>query len=101
MSAKARPIPLPDLPTRVQVGDRVKLKADAVAPYVEACRLAGYDFDPHATFVVIRKDNFLPGGGERLFIDAPPHALGSRDVQLAWNSDGERREMLRARSWRV
>lgn len=90
-----------ELPTQPQVGDRIRLRHEKVAEYEAACKLAGYDFDPHAVYVVQRDDNFCPGGGRRLFIGVPPHALGSRDVQLAWNSDRERRAMLKARGWRV
>ena len=90
-----------DLPHAVQVGDRVRLREAKRAEYAEACKLAGWDFEAGAIYVVRRKDEFCPGGGERLFIDVPPHALGSRDVDLAWSDENDRREMLRGKGWRV
>lgn len=91
----------PDLPPQAQVGDRVRLKEDRITPYKEACEKAGYDFDPYAIRVVTREDKYNPGGGRRLFVEGAPHCFASTDVVLAWNTEDERREMLRRQGWRV
>jgi DNA-binding LacI/PurR family transcriptional regulator len=87
-----------DLPRAVQVGDRIKLRAERVAAYEAACAAAGYNFDPHACQTVTRMDAFGARGGTRLWVSRPPFMFAPNDVVLAWNSDAERREMLRRRS---
>lgn len=90
-----------ELPSQPQPGDRVRLKSDRVDAYTEACRLAGWDdFNAFATYEVQRVDPHCPAGGTRLFIDKPPHVLGSRDVSLVWNSDDDRRKALRLKGWK-
>jgi hypothetical protein len=79
----------------VRKGDRIRLKESARAEYAKACEVAGYElrhlFDVHQ---VTRIDHFGTGGRPRLFIEAPPYAFYPSDVELAWNSDKERREGL-------
>ena len=79
----------------VRKGDRIRLKEAARAEYAKACEVAGYELrhlsDVHQ---VTRIDHFGTGGRPRLFIEAPPYALYPSDVELAWNSDKERREGL-------
>jgi hypothetical protein len=91
-----------DLPTAPQVGDIIRLKADLAPEFKRDCELAGWpDIDPHAVHVVVRKDKWNPGGGERLFVDGPPFAFRSCDVALAWKTEDERRQMLKSKGWRV
>jgi hypothetical protein len=102
MSAAAKkPAPLPDLPPQPQVGDRIRLKEEKVFEYTQACEAAGWTLDLNAIRIVIREDKFNPGGGRRLFVEGPPFAFASMDVQLAWNTEDERRRELRRRGWKV
>jgi hypothetical protein len=89
------------LPVRPVTGDRIRLRPERMKAYEVAAKLAGYDFDLYAVRTVTRVDGFAPGGGERLFVNGAPHCFLPRDVNLAWNTDGERREMLLAAGWRV
>jgi hypothetical protein len=82
------------LPTTVRVGDKIKLKEDAILDYKTACDLAGYDVDLRAVREVIRTDPFGTGGRTRLYVDGPPFMFYPSDVQLAWSNDKERREAL-------
>jgi hypothetical protein len=82
------------LSNAVRKGDRIKLKEDAILPYREACKAAGWDVNLEAVRTVQRIDTFGTGGRERLFVEGPPFAFYKSDVQLAWNSDQERREAL-------
>lgn len=91
----------PELPKQPQVGDRIRLKPERMPAYGAACKLAGYDFDMYAIRVVTREDKFNPGGGRRLFVSGQPHCFASSDVNLAWNTEDERREELRRRGWNV
>lgn len=91
----------PELPRQPQVGDRVRLKAKRIPAYHEACQAAGYDFDFHAIRIVIREDNYNPGGGRRLFVEGQPHCFASTDVELAWNTENERRAELQNQGWKV
>ena len=92
----------PDLPTQAQVGDRIKLKADRIFEYVQACEQAGYSgFNPDAIRTVTREDKYNPGGGRRLFFDGAPHCFSANDVTLAWNTEEERRAELKRRGWKV
>lgn len=91
-----------ELPTQAQVGDKIRLKPESINAYANACKLAGYDdFNAYRIVTVIRTDNSNPGGGKRLFFEGAPHCYSSHDVQLAWSTEDERREMLRARGWKV
>jgi len=92
---------VPELPSRPQVGDRIKLKPSKALAYRTACEAAGWELNTDAIRVVVRADPYLPGGGRRLFVDGPPTCLSERDVDLAWNNDDERRQALRALGWRV
>lgn len=79
----------------VRKGDRIKLKEDKFREYADACRAAGYKTDPLLdVHVVMRIDQYGTGGRQRLFVDAPPFAFYPGDVELAWNSDKERRAGL-------
>ena len=91
----------PDLPHQAQVGDRIRLKPERMQEYNDACKLAGYEYDPYAIRLVTREDKYNPGGGRRLFVDGPPHCFSASDVNLAWNTEDERREELRRRGWKV
>lgn len=85
----------PPLSKTVRKGDRVRLKEEARADYSEACKLVGYDTDSLTkVHEVTRIDNWGTGGRPRLFIAAPPYAFYPSDVELAWNSDKERRQGL-------
>lgn len=90
-----------ELPKKPQVGDLVRLKEERRPDYREACKKAGWDFDASMSFTVLRADDFGPGNTRRLFIAGPPFALGGSDVELAWRNEGERREFLRSKGWRV
>ena len=94
---------LPDLPAAIQPGDKIKLRPDVNMrrAFVSDCRKAGWDVDPDAIRVVVRQDKYNPGGGKRLFVEGPPFAYSSQMVCLAWNSETERREFLRAKGWKV
>lgn len=99
---KAKPVDdRPALPTQARVGDLIRLKEAKIKEYERACESAGWQFDGNAIYTVLRDDGFLPGGGRRLFINVPPHALGSRDVELAWSNEEDRRVALRAKGLRV
>lgn len=78
----------------VRKGDRIKLKQSKRREYEQACKAAGYDANLDAVHVVNRIDSFGTGGRDRLFVDAPPFAFYPSDVELAWNSDKERRAGL-------
>jgi hypothetical protein len=91
----------PELPRQPQVGDRIRLKEKRIPAYDTASKLAGYDFDLHAIRIVIREDNYNPGGGRRLFVEGQPHCFASTDVELAWNTEDERRAELQRQGWRV
>lgn len=82
------------LPSTPRVGDRIKLKAERIPDYRDACKLAGYEVNYEAVHEVIRTDDFDTGGRKRLFISVPPFAFYSADVVLAWHSDAERRKAL-------
>ncbi len=75
------------------------MKAERMTAYQEAGKLAGYDFDPYAIREVTRIDPFAPGGGERLYVEGPPHMFLPRDVSLCWNTDDDRKGMLLAKGW--
>jgi len=92
---------LPELPRAAQVGDRIRLKPERMNAYKEACEKAGFCFDMYAVRIVTREDKFNPGGGRRLFVEGQPHCFASSDVNLAWSSEEDRREALRAQGWRV
>lgn len=88
------------LPHGPVTGDRIRLKPERMKEYSKACAVAGYaDFDPYAIHEVTRVDHFAPGGGDRLFVEKPPHCFRPADVMLAWNLEQERKEMLLARGW--
>jgi hypothetical protein len=87
------------LPSRPVVGDKIRLRPERMAAYKLAADLAGYSFDPYAIREVVRIDPHAAGGGNRLWVQGEPHMFLPRDVQLAWNTDGERAEMLKARGW--
>jgi hypothetical protein len=91
----------PDLPKQAQVGDRIRLKPERMEAYTAASKAAGYDFDLYAIRVVTRQDGYNPGGGRRLFVEGAPHCFASYDVNLAWNTEEERREELKRRGWAV
>lgn len=91
----------PELPHQPQVGDRIKIKPGVASAFVADCLKSGWDVDPDQIRTVTREDPWNPGGGRRLFVDGPPFAFSSMQVELAWNTEDERREMLRARKWRV
>lgn len=91
----------PELPHQPQVGDRIKIKRDLATAWVSDCASAGWDVDPDEIRTVTRDDPFNPGGGRRLFVDGPPFAFSTNQVELAWNSPEERREMLKADGWAV
>lgn len=91
----------PELPRQPQVGDRIKLKEGEVRGYTEVCERVGWSFDPFAIRVVTREDKFNPGGGRRLFFEGAPFCFGAHDVELAWNTEDERREMLQRQGWKV
>lgn len=79
----------------VRKGDRIKLKESAVSEYTMACLAAGYDVVGLVQVHEVKRiDTYGTGGRPRLFIDAPPYAFYPSDVELAWNSDKERREGL-------
>lgn len=83
------------LSTTVRIGDRVRLKPEAVKRYEADCKAAGWDdVNLESVRVVTRKDAFGTGGRVRLFIEGPPFALYPSDVLLAWNDDDERRKAL-------
>lgn len=88
------------LPTRPVVGDRIRLNEEHMTEVMKAAKLAGYDFDEYAVRVVVRIDQWAPGGGSRLFVDGPPHCFYPRQVKLAWNTELERREALVKRGWK-
>jgi hypothetical protein len=91
---------LPDMPKHPEPGDRVKLKSERIGAYNEACKAAGYeDFDPYAVHVVVSTEPWQ--SNRRLRVERQPFYFGQNDVNLAWNTDGERREELRKRGWRV
>lgn len=92
---------LPELPKQAQVGDRIRLKDERVFEYAQACEQAGYSADLRAIRVVTREDKYAPGGGRRLFFEGPPFCFTAGDVTLAWNTEQERREALRAQGWHV
>jgi hypothetical protein len=84
-----------DLPLDIRVSDRVKLRPGKRGQYREACKLAGYDnFREDQIHVVTRISNDNPGGGKRLWVEKQPFCFGGADVQLAWNSERERRAAL-------
>lgn len=89
------------LPARPVVGDRIRLRPERMKAYAEACEQAGYDVDLYAIRTVTRTDPWARGGGRRLFVDGPPHCFLPTDVNLAWNTDGERREALIRLGWTV
>jgi hypothetical protein len=91
----------PELPFQPQVGDRIKLKESVRSAFVADCRKAGWDVDPDAIRIVTREDPFNPGGGRRLFVDGPPFCFATNQVELAWNTEDERRDMLKADGWAV
>lgn len=91
----------PELPRQAQVGDRIRLKPEQITEYTEAAKKVGWDFDPYRIVVVTREDKYNPGGGRRLFFEGIPFCYSANDVVLAWNTEGERREMLRSKGWRV
>jgi hypothetical protein len=79
----------------VRIGDRIKLKPDAVKEYQKACVAAGWtDVDLEAVRVVTHKDAHGTGARPRLFFEGRPFAFYPGDVVLAWNSDDERRKAL-------
>lgn len=83
------------LSSTVRKGDRIKLKEDAIPGYRQACVAAGWtDVDLGKIRTVERIDEFGTGGRPRLFFEGPPFAFYPSDVQLAWNSDDERRKGL-------
>ena len=82
------------LPNTVRVGDRIKIKEECAREIAEACKKADWGVNLGAIRVVTRIDNWAPGGGDRLFVDGPPFAFLRNQVQLAWNSDDERRAGL-------
>ena len=88
------------LPAQPVAGDRIRVKPEEMVLLATACAAAGYAVDLYAIREVIRVDPFAPGGGNRLHVDGPPHMFLPRQVRLAWNTEEERREMLRARGWR-
>ena len=91
----------PKLPHQPQVGDRIKIKEGHRSALTEDCRRAGWDVDADAIRTVTREDPWNPGGGRRLFVDGPPFAFSSMQVELAWNTEDERRAMLQRRGWKV
>lgn len=91
----------PDLPHQAQVGDRIRLKPERMQEYNDACKLAGYEYDPYAIRLVTREDKYNPGGGRRLFVDGPPHCFAASDVNLAWSNEEDRRKALREQGWNV
>lgn len=91
----------PELPHQPQVGDRIKIKESHRRALEEDCTKAGWAVDVDAIRTITREDPWNPGGGRRLFVDGPPFAFSSTQVELAWNTEDERREMLRARRWAV
>lgn len=83
------------LSNTVRVGDRIRLKESATGEYRAACLKAGWEgVDLGAIRTVERIDQFGTGGRPRLFFEGPPFAFYPSDVQLAWNSDDERRQGL-------
>lgn len=82
------------LSKRLRVGDRVKVKKDRATELRAEAARAGWQVDTEAIRIVERLDNFGPGGGKRAFVEGPPYAFNSRDVDLAWNDDDERRRGL-------
>lgn len=92
---------LPELPRQAQVGDRIRLKSEQIDEYKNAAARVGWEFDPYRIVTVTRQDNFNPGGGRRLFFEGIPFCYAANDVILAWNTEGERREELRQRGWKV
>ena len=94
---------LPDLPKEIVAGDRIKLRDDPSMrqAFVTDCRKAGWEVDPDAIRIVIRDDKWNPGGGRRLFVEGPPFAYSSQMVCLAWSREQDRRDMLRAKGWKV
>ena len=87
------------LPHQPVPGDRVKLKAERITAYQRASKLAGYEFDAYAIREVTRVDPWASGGGSRLHVEGPPHMFRPSDVALAWNTEDERKEMLKARGY--
>lgn len=88
-----------ELPAQAVVGDRIRLKAERIRDYEQACKAAMHSFDPYAIRTVTRTDHYAPGGGDRLFVEGAPHCFKRADVSIAWNSEDERKEMLRVRGW--
>ena len=95
----AKPAGDKSLPYQPQVGDRIRLKPQAAKDMAKDAAAAGYVFDPEAIRTVTRKDPWAPGGGDRLFVDGPPHCFLVRQVTLAWNREEERVAMLVGRGW--
>ncbi len=93
-------MPKSNLPHQPQVGDKVRLKAERITPYMAASKIAGYDLDPYAVREVVGRDPFAPGGGDRLHVQGAPFMFLPRDVTLAWSTELERREMLLGRGWK-
>jgi hypothetical protein len=92
----------PDLPHQPQIGDRIRIKEEFSQQLRNDCKAAGWDVDPNEVRVVIRCDEFGPGGSRRLFVDGPPFAFNPAHVDYAWEKQGdERRAMLQAAGWRV
>lgn len=91
----------PELPHQAQVGDRIRIKESHRSALEADCVKARWSVDVDAIRTVTREDPFNPGGGRRLFVDGPPFAFSSQQVELAWNTEDERREMLRRNRWKV
>lgn len=75
------------LTTRILRGDHVRFKDGKAAPYRRA-----YEFDSDRTYTVTTGPDFEG----RLYIDAAPHCVWPRDVELVWGSNEERRAALLA-----
>ena len=82
----------------IRVRDRIKIKPDKAKEIADACKRAGWDINLGAIRVVTRIDSFGPGGGDRLYVDGAPFMFARNQVELAWNSDDERRAGLGIRS---
>lgn len=91
----------PELPKAPQVGDRIRLKPERINEYVNAANQVGWTFDAYRVVSVTREDKWSPGGGRRLFFEGIPFCYAAHDVILGWNTEGERREELRRRGWKV